>query len=421
MHKYHRRGGFLLPAVCILVFQQGAYTAPIPLSASSVTASSTAPGSSPAGATDGDRFAVTADHSWRGKPAESSWWWQIDFRETRQVGAILLISGDHPLCRRNAPKKYVWQASFDGKAWQDLRETAVRDERRTFRIQRLKEARKVRYLRLYIEEADGAFPVLREVEFYSDANATIAFPHWTVVVSTTGEKKVPGAGTDFIRLARSCKGWETIQAQNVWLGDFDEAYLAVEPRPLCAFLSGNFIDWCQQERQDWRGVQEVLKNGRLPMWAACGGAQGLSILAETGIEQPWDCPQCRDPARPRLPIYTHITGSKKVKCGDYSSCIFERGPHTIVQIGNDPVFAGLGRTFRTMESHCGQIGWAPKGWVQIATCGPEGKTKVQCLRLRDRLVYAAQFHIEMEGTPDSSRQIMGNFLRLAEEFALMEP
>jgi GMP synthase-like glutamine amidotransferase len=114
-----------------------------------------------------------------------------------------------------------------------------------------------------------------------------------------------------------------------------------------------------------------------------------------------------------MEIYTHIAGSKKVKCGDYSGCIFERGPHTIVQIGSDPVFAGLPREFRSMESHCGQIGWPPKGWVQIATCGPKGKTKVKCLRLRGRPIYAAQFHIEMPGTPESARLIMGNFLRLA--------
>ena len=28
-------------------------------------------------------------------------------------------------------------------------------------------------------------------------------------------------------------------------------------------------------------------------------------------------------------------------------------------------------------------------------------------------IYAAQFHIEMHGTPDTFRQIMSNFLRLA--------
>ena len=68
-----------------------------------------------------------------------------------------------------------------------------------------------------------------------------------------------------------------------------------------------------------------------------------------------------------------------------------------------------------MESHCGQIEWAPRGWELIATKGEGGKTTTQCLRLKDHPIYAAQFHIEMEGTSDSSRRIMGNFLGLCRD------
>ena len=88
----------------------------------------------------------------------------------------------------------------------------------------------------------------------------------------------------------------------------------------------------------------------------------------------------------------------------------------------DPAFAGLGREFQVMESHCGQIEWPPKGWELIVTAGPGTKTKSQCLRLTgqpgepDVPVYAAQFHIELDGTPETSRTIMGNFLRLAREW-----
>jgi GMP synthase-like glutamine amidotransferase len=66
-----------------------------------------------------------------------------------------------------------------------------------------------------------------------------------------------------------------------------------------------------------------------------------------------------------------------------------------------------------MESHCGQIEWAPRGWDLIATAGAGTQTQTQCLRRRDALIYAAQFHIEMEGTPEVSRRIMANFLELA--------
>jgi hypothetical protein len=157
------------------------------------------------------------------------------------------------------------------------------------------------------------------------------------------------------------------------------------------------------------------------MWASCGGAQGLAILAETGVDQPWDCPHCRDPQHPKTPIYTHVGHTGKRPCGDYSACIFERGPFPVRQTAADPVFRGLPRIFTAMESHCGQIEWPPRGWTLIAGAGPGAQTKTQCLRMNDRYIYAAQFHIEMTGAPQTSRQIMGNFLALAKTWGGYNP
>jgi GMP synthase-like glutamine amidotransferase len=69
-----------------------------------------------------------------------------------------------------------------------------------------------------------------------------------------------------------------------------------------------------------------------------------------------------------------------------------------------------------MESHCGQLEWVPKGWRLVATAGPGTQTKIQCLRLDGAPIYAAQFHIEMAGTPENSRRIMENFLQLARQW-----
>jgi GMP synthase-like glutamine amidotransferase len=74
-----------------------------------------------------------------------------------------------------------------------------------------------------------------------------------------------------------------------------------------------------------------------------------------------------------------------------------------------------------MESHCGQIEWPPAGWMLTATAGEGTKTKTQCLRVKDRYIYAAQFHIEMAGTPGNSRRIMGNFLALAKAWGGYNP
>ena len=377
-------------------------------------------------AIDGDRFSTDAPHVWKGSADAKSWWWQCHWKEPRDVGAILQIVGDDPLVLQNAPLRYVWQCSLDAIVWDDLEETAIANERRTFRLHRLHVPRTVQYLRLKIDAAQGTYPTLREVEFFADPQTKVEFPEWIVAVGTIDRPEWEirkTEGQQFIPLARGCPGGEQLQAQHVWLDSFDESFVSAEPRPLCAFLSGNFSDFCQKDRALWRGTDAIVKAGRLPIWAACGAAQGLAILADTGVDSPWDCPHCRDPQKPKSPIYGHIGHHRADlrKCGDYGDCLFERGKTRVLTIADDPVLAGLPREFDIMESHCGQIEYAPQGWEHIVTKGLGGKTNFQCLRVKDRYIYAAQFHIEMAGTPENSRQIMANFLSLAREWGGYNP
>jgi hypothetical protein len=385
------------------------------------TASSASAGLTAPGAIDGQRFATKPGSAWQGRAGDAGWWWQVRFPRPRAVGALLQINGDHPLVFRNAPESYLWQISLDGKRWQDLPETHVKRETRLFRIHRLRKAHTAQYLRLKIAAAAGKAPTLREVEIYAKPDAAIAFDEWIVTVNTQEKPTVSDQPDSFTHLARQCRGWQTVQAQQIWLRSFTEDFVAAEPRPLCAFLSGNFRDWCQRTRETWRGTQAILRGRRIPMWASCGGAQGLAILADVGVDRKWDCPHCRDPKNPLLPIYTHIGHTGKRPCGDYSCCVFERGKFNVRQVARDPAFEGLPREFAIMESHCGQIAYPPKGWHLVVTKGQGAKTVSQCLRVDDRYIYAAQFHIELPGTPASSRKIMSNFLRLAREYGGYNP
>jgi hypothetical protein len=384
-------------------------------------ASSAASGYEPGGAIDGKRFATDKGTAWQGQPDERGWWWQVRFSEPRRIGALLQITGDHPLVFRNAPKSYIWQISDDGEKWADLAETKIQAESRMFRIHRLSKARTARYLRLRIDKAEGEFPTLREVEVFDRTDATIPFEDWIVTVYTDEERKIAHEPDSFTHLARQCQGWEKLVAQQVWLETFNEAFVTAEPRLLCAFLSGNVKDWCQRTREPWRGTQEVLAKRNLPIWASCGGAQGLAILEDVGVDKEWDCPHCRDPKNPKLRIYDHIDHTKNYPCGDYTGCIHERGRYEVRQVLRDTAFAGLPRDFAIMESHCGQIVYPPKGWVLVVTKGDKGHTVNQCLRVKDRPIYAAQFHIEMPGTAENSRIIMSNFLRLAKEWGGYNP
>lgn len=386
------------------------------------SASTTASGSPASGAIDGNRFALQPGAFWKGASGEKTWWWQLRFSEPRPVGAILQVHGDQPSILSGAPSRYRWQASLDGQHWQDLSETEVRQERRLYRLHRLAAACRASYLRLVIDASLGEAPVLREVEVYADPSARIEFGDWIIAVNTaTQDRSLPGFAAGFERLVRECPGWENVCLQHVWLGDVDESFVAAEPYPLCALLSGNTLEWCQQPHEPWRGIQEVFQHRNLPIWAACGGGQALAILHETGVDKPWDCPRCRDPQAPKLPVYSHIGHSGPAKCGDYTKNIWERGKFNVRRVARDPVFQGLPDVFEVMESHVGQVAYVPDGWVRVATRGPGALTENQCLRVADRYIYAAQFHLEMAGTPENSRKIMGNFLRLAKAWGGYNP
>jgi hypothetical protein len=384
-------------------------------------ASSSSPGFDAAGAINRDRFSTETDAAWKGRKGTNGWWWQIRFPEPRPIGAILQINGDHATVFRNAPRRYVWRWSTDGVTWRNLRETETMAERRLFRIHRLREVVRAQYLRLQVFEAEGDMPTLREVEFFEEPKSAISFPDWIVAVSTAEESDLPAGGGRFIKLARACPGWDKVPAQEVWLGSFDEAFVSTEPRPLCAFLTGNHPEWCQRMQEPWRGVREVLLKRNLPMWGACGGGQALTFLEEIGMDRPWDCPRCRDPKNPLLPIYTHIGHSGPAVCGDYSKNIGEKGKCNMRRAARDPAFQGLTDEFQIMESHIGQIDYVPKGWTRVVTRGSGAHTMNQCLRVKDRYIYAAQFHMEMEGTPENSRVIMSNFLKLAKEWGGYNP
>lgn len=139
------------------------------------TASSTAEGTFPNGAIDGERFQLEPSKLWRGRRDVQTWWWQATFEKPRIVGAILQIVGDDALVLRNTPGKYVWQCSRDAQTWQDLSETAVANERRMFRIHRLNKPHMVIAIRLKIEGAtEGSTPVLREAEFATDPTGTVS-------------------------------------------------------------------------------------------------------------------------------------------------------------------------------------------------------------------------------------------------------
>jgi hypothetical protein len=340
------------------------------------------------------------------------------FPSVMQVAAILQRNGSHELVVTNGPVRSWWEFSGDGTNWLEIPNgrTETRDVR-LLRLLRVESPIRAKFLRLHFR--GGKSPEARGVAIFDEAPQFAELDRWILIVNSTDDRRVPNHGQEFWPLARSVPGWEGLKAQQVWVGNFNRALVEVEPRPLAVFFSGSFKDWCEVDRADWRGVAEVLRTNRVPIWASCGGAQALAIISEHGVDLPWDCPHCRDVNAPKTPIYGHIGHEGEMKkCGDYSGCVFERGPHQVRKVKQDLVFDGMEDEFTVMQSHCGKIEWTPKGWELIATAGAGAKTKTQCIRRIDAPIYAAQFHIEMEGTKEASQRIMKNFLEVAERWQL---
>ena len=94
-----------------------------------ISASSFRDSYEPEGAVDGDRFSAEEGRAWMAEGGGRGWW-QVDFAEPRRIGSILQIIGSHDTLLQNAPKRYHWRWSADGKKWHILRETQMVCERR---------------------------------------------------------------------------------------------------------------------------------------------------------------------------------------------------------------------------------------------------------------------------------------------------
>ena len=328
----------------------------------------------------------------------------------RRIEGILQRNGTDAFVLKNSPRASRWEWSEDGRQWQTVPGTEMKDDGRILRAYRTTQPLVAQHLRVRFENGTAA----GEAIFDAEPNRN-EIGRWVLIVNSTDDRRLPGHGQEFLPLVRSVPGWEQTRGQQVWVGSVTPELVEAEPKPAAIFFSGSFKDWCEVDRLDWAGVEQVLGRRSGPIWASCGGAQALAILAENGTSQPWDCPHCRDARQPKVPIYTHLGHTVPGKaCGDYSGCVFEKGPTNVRVIGTAPIFEGLGGEFKVMESHCGQIAYPPRGWELLATAGAGSLTHVQCVKLKGAPIYAAQFHIEMEGTPESSQRIMKNFLDQAE-------
>lgn len=375
-------------------------------------------------ANDGDRYSCGKGQYWRGAKGEAPWTWQIDFGGPRRIAKVYQIMGSGPHIRHHTPTDYLWQWSNDLTSWKDIPGSALTGDTRIFRIVESATAVTARYFRIKIASATDDEPSLREIEMFANSTDQVRNDPWFYAANINASNELPSYAANFVPTARQCSEWGNVQAQFLWVKDFNESILQPEPRPLCAFLGGSIPDWCQRERSEFVGLEEVLRNRNLPLWGSCGGGQILLILEQHGTSLSWICPHCEWSrpdyylTAPKPFIYGHIQCQGHTKCGEYK-CVMEKGDYDLAKVLPDPVLSGLPDPFNLNESHMGELKWLPKSWVLIATKGSKGLTVNQIMRVRNRYIYAAQPHMENGGRDRLS--LCKNFLDLAKSWGGYNP
>ena len=83
-----------------------------------------------------------------------------------------------------------------------------------------------KHLRMEVFECWGDHPTLREVEWFPETDSAIAFDEWVVSVQITEDPSRRNS-RQFIDLAHQCEAGKDLQGQEIWVGDFDESFLAI--------------------------------------------------------------------------------------------------------------------------------------------------------------------------------------------------
>jgi GMP synthase (glutamine-hydrolysing) len=174
--------------------------------------------------------------------------------------------------------------------------------------------------------------------------------------------------------------------------------------PQAIFITGFGYGWHTIAVPDLYAVNDLLHTTEVPVYAACGGHQLLGYCFNKDLRK---TPLLRNEPMRKLrkgePDYGPVSSGP----GYYVATGF--GEVEIVK--RDPIFAGLKKRFRVLESHYCEVKRLPDSFELLAT-SPE--CRIEMMKHEARPIYGAQFHAEQWAEPYLDGQtVMANFLRIA--------
>ena len=169
----------------------------------------------------------------------------------------------------------------------------------------------------------------------------------------------------------------------------------LESKVQALLISGCSTDWKEYDFGGFNELFKLLKEGKIPTLALCGGHQLLAYAfgGECGSLRPLKLGE-EDPNPNYHPGMLKEWGIRKVKI-----------------LKKDPLFDGLGDEIAVPERNYWEIKKMPKEFVNLASTD---ECQIQTIKHRQKPIYGTQFHPESydEQHPDG-KTVLTNFFRIA--------
>ncbi len=174
--------------------------------------------------------------------------------------------------------------------------------------------------------------------------------------------------------------------------------------PAAIFITGFGHSWGTVKVADLYAVNDLLHTTDVPVWGSCGGHQLIAFCFSRNLRE---AERLEDEPMRWLRPGEPDRGPVSYNPGYYLASGF----FDIEVVKDDPIFAGLGPTFRVHEGHYCEVKELPPDFEHLAA---SQDCRLEVIRHRHRPIYGAQFHAEnwVDAYPDG-RTLLGNFFRLA--------
>ena len=178
-------------------------------------------------------------------------------------------------------------------------------------------------------------------------------------------------------------------------------------KPRGVIISGIGSDLQTFDKEEFRELNNILKNIDMPFLCICGSHQLLAEVYNKNIDEVdkfYHHPMRKLAATDNGPLYP----------GDRAEYFITNGFYKIKKEKDDPIFEGLGDDIHMRCVHYCEVKELPPDFVVLAS---SEHCKIEAMKHKEKCLYGVQFHTEAYKEPyTDGATILRNFANIADNF-----